>query len=160
MTTGEKIAALRRGVGLSQETLAEELGISRQAVSRWETNESLPDTEKVIRLSRRFHVTTDYLLMEHMQEPTPHPQTGSDLRLLQLLYRSGIGLTAAGALLTLLGTLAATLWAVQTNEWYTDFGRVGTALFFKWPGAVLFSGIMLLLLALILLGIRALLSRK
>ena len=76
MTTGEKIAALRRGVGLSQETLAEELGISRQAVSRWETNESLPDTEKVIRLSRRFHVTTDYLLMEHMQEPTPHPQTG------------------------------------------------------------------------------------
>jgi hypothetical protein len=77
-----------------------------------------------------------------------------------LLYRSGIGLTAAGAFLTLLGTLAATLWAIQTNEWYTDFGRVGTALFFKWPGAVLFSGIMLLLLALILLGIRALLSRK
>lgn len=161
MTTGEKIAALRRSVGLSQEALAEELGISRQAVSRWETNESLPDTEKVIRLSRRFHVTTDYLLMEHMQESSaPYPQATPDFRLLRLLYRSGIGLTAAGAFLTLLGTLAATLWAIQTNEWYTDFGRIGTALFFKWPGAVLFSGIMLLLSALILLGIRALLSRK
>ena len=160
MTTGEKIAALRRSVGLSQEALAEELGISRQAVSRWETNESLPDTEKVIRLSRRFHVTTDYLLMENIQESAPYPQTGSDLRLLRLLYRTGISLTAAGALLALFGILSTTLWAIQTNEWYTDFGRVGTALFSKWPGAILFSGIMLLLLALVLLGIRALLSRK
>lgn len=161
MTTGEKIAALRRSAGLSQEALAEELGISRQAVSRWETNESLPDTEKVIRLSRRFHVTTDYLLMEHMQESSPaHPQTSPDFRLLRLLRRSGIGLAATGVLLTLSGTLAAMLWAVQTHEWYTDFGRVGTALFFKWPGAVLFGGMMLLLLALALLGIRALLSRK
>ena len=74
MTTGEKIAALRRKAGLSQEALAEELGISRQAVSRWETSESLPDAEKIIRLSRRFSVTTDYLLLEDTREPVPSPQ--------------------------------------------------------------------------------------
>ena len=45
MTIGEKIALRRRNAGLSQEALAGQLGVSRQAVSRWETNESLPDTE-------------------------------------------------------------------------------------------------------------------
>lgn len=160
MTTGEKIAVLRRSTGLSQEALAEELGISRQAVSRWETNESLPDTEKVIRLSRRFHVTTDYLLMEDMQKSDPTPQTSPDLRLLQPLYRAGIGIAAAGTLLTLFGILAVTLWAILTHQWVTDYGRIGTALFCKWPGAILFGGIMLLLLALALLGIHALLPKN
>ena len=150
MTTGEKIAALRRKAGLSQEALAEELGISRQAVSRWETNESLPDAEKIIRLSRRFGVTTDYLLLENVRDFLPSPQAAPVSPSLRWLRFFGIGLAAAGTLLTLFGILAATLWAVQTDQWYTDFGRIGTALFFKWPGAVLFGGMMLLLLALVL----------
>ena len=160
MTTGEKIAALRRKAGLSQEALAEEMGISRQAVSRWETNESLPDAEKLIRLSRRFDVTTDYLLLENIQEFLPSPQAAPVSPSLQWLRFFGIGLAAAGTILTLLGILAATLWAVQTGQWYTDFGRIGTALFFKWPGAALFSGMMLLVLALALLAFRILLSKK
>lgn len=53
---------------MSQEKLANELNISRQAVSRWETGEAVPDTEKVIQLSRIFHVTTDYLLLD-IDEP-------------------------------------------------------------------------------------------
>ena len=160
MTTGEKIAALRRKAGLSQEALAEELGISRQAVSRWETNESLPDTEKVIRLSRRFHVTTDYLLLENIQEVHPSPKAVSVSPLLRWLRFFGIGLAAVGTLLTLFGILAVTLWAILTHQWVTDYGRLGTALFCKWPGAVLFGGIMLLLLALALLAFRILLSKK
>lgn len=160
MTTGEKIAALRRKAGLSQEALAEELGISRQAVSRWETNESLPDTEKTIRLSRRFGVTTDYLLLDSVQEPGSSPRTMPASLLLRWLCFFGIGLAAAGTLLTLLGILAVTLWAVQTDQWFTDYGRFGTALFFNWPGAVLLGGVMLLLLALALLALRALLSKK
>lgn len=63
MTIGAKIAACRKRAGMSQEKLANELNISRQAVSRWETGEAVPDTEKVIQLSRIFHVTTDYLLL-------------------------------------------------------------------------------------------------
>ena len=62
MTIGAKIAACRKRAGMSQEKLANELNISRQAVSRWETGEAVPDTEKVIQLSRIFHYTTVYLL--------------------------------------------------------------------------------------------------
>lgn len=54
---------------MSQEKLANELNISRQAVSRWETGEAVPDTEKVIQLSRIFHVTTDYLLLDIDEAP-------------------------------------------------------------------------------------------
>ena len=50
MTIGEKISLRRRTAGLSQEALAARLGVSRQAVSRWETGESLPDAEKIVQL--------------------------------------------------------------------------------------------------------------
>mgnify|MGYP000631581308 CR=1 FL=1 len=69
MTIGAKIAACRKRAGMSQEKLANELNISRQAVSRWETGEAVPDTEKVIQLSRIFHVTTDYLLLDIDEAP-------------------------------------------------------------------------------------------
>ena len=69
MIIGAKIAACRKRVGMSQEKLANELNISRQAVSRWETGEAVPDTEKVIQLSRIFHVTTDYLLLDIDEAP-------------------------------------------------------------------------------------------
>ena len=65
---GNKIQSCRKRAGLSQETLARELGISRQAVSRWETGEAIPDTEKVIQLSRLFQVSTDYLLLDEMEK--------------------------------------------------------------------------------------------
>lgn len=69
MTIGARIAACRKRAGMSQEKLANELNISRQAVSRWETGEAVPDTEKVIQLSRIFHVTTDYLLLDIDEAP-------------------------------------------------------------------------------------------
>ena len=62
MTFGEKIQKLRREAGLSQESFAEQLGVSRQAVSKWETDRGYPETEKMIRISKLFHVTLDYLL--------------------------------------------------------------------------------------------------
>lgn len=70
MTFGEKLQLLRTHRGLSQDALAEALDVSRQAVSRWERNETLPETEKVIRLSRYFSVTTDYLLLDEVESPT------------------------------------------------------------------------------------------
>ena len=62
MTFGEKLQQLRKGRGWSQERLAEEIPISRQAVSKWETGAAAPDTENVVRLSAIFGVSTDYLL--------------------------------------------------------------------------------------------------
>lgn len=62
MTLFEKIPALRKARGLSQEELAEQLGVSRQAVSKWESGQSLPDLDKILALSEFFGVSTDYLL--------------------------------------------------------------------------------------------------
>lgn len=73
MTFGEKLQKLRAGAGLSQDALAELLDVSRQAVSRWERDETMPETEKVVRLSAYFHVTTDYLLKEEETSPGPPP---------------------------------------------------------------------------------------
>ena len=72
MTTGEKIRDLRKRQGLSQEALAGQLGLSRQAVSRWENENILPETETVLRLSALFQVSTDYLL-GLTSRPDPYP---------------------------------------------------------------------------------------
>ena len=62
MKLGQKIAELRKKSSLSQEALAEKMNVSRQAVSKWESNQSIPDIEKIVDLSELFGVTTDYLL--------------------------------------------------------------------------------------------------
>ena len=62
MTFGEKLQALRKSRGWSQEQLAERIAVSRQAVSKWESSAAIPDTENVVELSKLFGVSTDYLL--------------------------------------------------------------------------------------------------
>lgn len=62
MTMADRIQSLRKAKGISQEELADKIGVSRQAVSKWESEQSSPDLEKVILLSDYFEVTTDYLL--------------------------------------------------------------------------------------------------
>ena len=64
MTFGEKLYELRRQRGLSQEALARKLGVSRQAISRWELGEVVPDTANVLAVSRIFGVSTDFLLQD------------------------------------------------------------------------------------------------
>ncbi len=64
MIMGEKIALLRRQRGWSQEELADRLGVSRQSVSKWESGASIPDLERVVRLSGLFEVSTDYLIRD------------------------------------------------------------------------------------------------
>lgn len=62
MRLGQKITELRKKNNLSQEGLAEKMNVSRQAVSKWESDQSIPDIEKIVSLSELFGVTTDYLL--------------------------------------------------------------------------------------------------
>lgn len=64
MTTGEKIAMLRKGKNITQEQLAEILGVSRQSVSRWEMDQVFPETEKLIRLAGLFSCSIDFLLSQ------------------------------------------------------------------------------------------------
>ncbi|MBP3540361.1 MAG: helix-turn-helix domain-containing protein [Clostridia bacterium] len=84
MTTGEKLASLRKQNNYTQEQLAMLLDVSRQSVSKWESNLAYPETEKLIRLSKLYNCSVDYLLhddLEHdpmtpvlQEEPAPRFQ--------------------------------------------------------------------------------------
>ena len=67
MILAEKIARLRKKNGWSQEDLAEKMNVSRQAVSKWESAQTVPDLEKILTLGNLFGVTTDYLLKDEME---------------------------------------------------------------------------------------------
>ena len=67
MILADKIMDLRKKNGWSQEELAHQLGVSRQSVSKWESGASIPDLDKVLRLSEIFGVSTDYLLREDLE---------------------------------------------------------------------------------------------
>ena len=67
MTLGEKIHNHRKLRGMSQEELASQITVSRQAVSKWELGESVPDTENVVQLSKLFGVSADYLLNDDIE---------------------------------------------------------------------------------------------
>ena len=69
MIFADKLIALRKKAGWSQEELAEQLGVTRQSVSKWEGAQSVPDIDKILQLSRLFGVTTDYLLKDEQAEP-------------------------------------------------------------------------------------------
>lgn len=69
MIFADKVIALRKKAGWSQEELAEQLNVSRQSVSKWESAQSVPDIERILQMSRLFGVTTDYLLKDDMEEP-------------------------------------------------------------------------------------------
>lgn len=62
MNMADRIQYLRKTNGISQEELAVKVGVSRQAISKWESGQSLPDLEKIITMSDYFGVTTDYIL--------------------------------------------------------------------------------------------------
>lgn len=64
MNLGEKIFKLRKEKGLSQEALAEKVGTTRQAISKWENNQGFPETEKLLLLSNIFEVSVDFLLKD------------------------------------------------------------------------------------------------
>ncbi|MDU2598308.1 helix-turn-helix transcriptional regulator, partial [Anaerococcus sp.] len=60
MILADKIINLRKKEGMTQEDLANEIGVSRQSVSKWEASMSMPDLDKIMKLSRIFGVSTDF----------------------------------------------------------------------------------------------------
>ncbi len=73
MKLSEKIVNLRKARNMSQEELAENLGVSRQAVSRWEVGSALPDASNILQLSKLFGVSADYLLNDDYKGEAPAP---------------------------------------------------------------------------------------
>lgn len=73
MKLSDKLIMLRKESGWSQEDFAEKVEVSRQAISRWENGTALPDAQNILRISKLFHVTADYLLNDDYdrEEDTP-----------------------------------------------------------------------------------------
>lgn len=75
MTMGQRITQRRKQLGLSQEALADAVGVSRQAVSKWELDEAQPDAAKIVLLAKALDMTTDELLLGAAEAETPAGQT-------------------------------------------------------------------------------------
>ena len=70
MNISDRIQSLRKARGITQEQLADAVGVSRQAVSKWEAEQSVPDLERIVAMAEYFDVTTDYLLRGIEPAPT------------------------------------------------------------------------------------------
>ena len=112
MTLGEKILDLRTQKEMSQEELAAALEVSRQSVSKWETNQSVPDLDKIIRLADLFGVTVDQLVRKGERPEPPEPPeprvvyVAEGRRGLTGPQKLGVCLEVLGAILLLLGVAA------------------------------------------------------
>ena len=98
-TLGERIYRLRGSAGLSQGELAEKIGVSRQSVSKWETDASIPELEKLVQLSDLFGVTLDELVRQETPETEPaeplkmeEKPTGMPVRKIMGFVLLGVGL--------------------------------------------------------------------
>lgn len=114
MILADKIITLRKRSGWSQEELAEQLGVSRQSVSKWEGAQSVPDLDKILQLGKIFGVTTDYLLKDELEEAEPaSTETESRLRRVTMeqaaeylqIRRSGATKWAAGVFLCVISPI-------------------------------------------------------
>lgn len=94
MTLGERIQNLRKMKGISQDDLADKMGVSRQAVSKWENQQSIPDLDKVILMSDYFGVTTDHLL----KGEETSKQESREFNFSQLLYIASTAFLVIGLL--------------------------------------------------------------
>ena len=90
MKLPEKIQRERKKMGLSQEKLAEKIGVSRQAITKWENGLASPELEKIVSLSECFKVSTDYLLKDNITEPTP-PQESALKGNKRMSWRTWLG---------------------------------------------------------------------
>ena len=142
MKLPEKIVYYRKRAGLSQEALAEQMHVSRQAISKWETGEAVPELSKVVLLAHIFGITTDELLLEELNPcesskdpaPTPAPRNwvesipGVIGRLLRRYgWLLGVYIAGTGALFTAMGALAQSI-AGSMISGFDSFGGFGSEL--------------------------------
>ena len=104
MNLSDRIQYLRKVRGISQEGLAEKLGVSRQAVSKWESEQSMPDLDKIISMSDYFEVTTDYLLkgiepvvQKEEEQSIKHRRIASNI-----CYQLSLGFVGLGIILSII----------------------------------------------------------
>lgn len=108
MEISERLQELRKKAGYSQEQVAEMLGLSRQAISKWESGQGKPDIENIIKITEIYHVSADYILLGAEQNIK---NSASKKPKISVEYRKAIsiiGVVAATAIITVL--FITTLW--------------------------------------------------
>lgn len=124
MNMADRIQHLRKSKGISQEELADKIGVSRQAVSKWESEQSTPDLEKVIVMSDFFGITTDYIL-KGIEPITDKEQKSKELTG-RILYISSTAFVAIGLFCAFGGWYAEqTMEAVWGSMIIQSVGIVG-----------------------------------
>ena len=178
MTLGERIAYYRKKAGYSQEGLAEQLNVSRQAISKWETGEATPDAERIIALAAVLGISTDTLLLgkeeperpcteaETVRQPAPMPEWLDHLpRHIGRLFRekgyiAGYIVAAQGLGVLLVGLLArfgfGSILSMQKSAWSSvgswgsidGMGSMSAALRFP----IIFADIICVLGGIVIIG--------
>lgn len=117
MNIADRIQQLRKAKGASQEELADRIGVSRQAVSKWESEQATPDVEKILLLSDYFEVTTDYLLkgIEPVPREMPPAKEKPDARIFSI---AGTAFNCMGMI------LAAMVWHEEQTATATAIGMI------------------------------------
>ena len=122
MTLGERIAHYRKQQRLSQELLSQQLGVSRQSVSKWERDESMPEAEKLPHLAKALGVSLDLLLTgeegEAPKPAEPYPVRSGSFGKIRWLFRrwgwiGGLILAAYGVAVLGVGVLARTIMGMM-----------------------------------------------
>ncbi|MGE5496020.1 MAG: helix-turn-helix domain-containing protein [Burkholderiales bacterium] len=163
MTLGERIQQLRKSVGLSQEQLADLTGVSRQAISKWETDQSAPEIDKLLALSRAFSVSTDELLGNATAAKTPAQDLKESVKMNMkkrqftigwITAIAGLVLLAAEFLLLLIVRNAEQQFAVRTGSgWYSDImhyaGTQPMTTVFIITGVIIFLGVCMTVFGLV-----------
>ena len=98
MKLSEKLYSLRKKSGLSQEQLAEQLNVSRQAISKWESGVSVPESEKLIVISTYYNVSVDYLIKDDVETSDSIQPTRSTNKADIIVKYVGLGLCTLGFL--------------------------------------------------------------
>ena len=123
MALSEKLYELRKKSGLSQEQLAEQLGVSRQAISKWESGKSVPESDTLVSISQYFNVTLDYLMKDNIptseatnkaEESQTKPYGGREKRI--------IGIVAC-----IVGVVCLIIWGIVSIFLPSGSDRIGTS---------------------------------
>ena len=110
MALSEKLYALRKKSNLSQEQFAEQLGVSRQAISKWESGKAIPESDTLISISQYFHVTLDYLLKEDesvLSEPTEEEKEDNQKKVNTCMKKR-----TAGVIICICGVICLIVWGL------------------------------------------------
>ena len=128
MSFSNNLSTYRKRSGMSQEDLAEQLHVSRQTISKWETGQSAPDPTTVVCLARLFGLTTDQLLTEEAPAPFPEappspaeapPVTKAPLPDAHVLGRYVfLGILFLGGVLLLFIQLLCARWGLWFADWF------------------------------------------